>query len=64
MTCERCSDIHIGQLKGLNKNPCTCNCHVNIPNKHKLMQQKPQKQGDWFCQTCKEYHGRNQVCAV
>lgn len=27
MSCERCSDIHQGQILGSNTKPCECDCH-------------------------------------
>ena len=28
MTCDRCYDIHLGQLNGTNCNSCQCDCHL------------------------------------
>lgn len=33
MTCERCNDIHIGQITGKVLVPCMCGCHITNSNK-------------------------------
>jgi hypothetical protein len=29
MSCDRCVDIHNGQMCGSNNKPCMCDCHGN-----------------------------------
>lgn len=60
MSCERCNDIHIGQITGKNLTPCNCVCHIQSNHR----KPKPRLFGVWYCQVCKTTHRKNQVCSA